>query len=65
MAYPDARIYLLNNEGIQEVAYADTEHYLVTRGFLTNPQRTLSVLFAEEKAGEPVDGADDPGEPRA
>ncbi len=48
MAYPDARIYHLDTEGIQEVAYTDTEHYLVTRGFLSNPQRTLSVLLADE-----------------
>jgi predicted ATPase len=48
MAYPDARIYLLDAGGIREVAYTDTEHYLVTRGFLTNPQRTLSVLLADE-----------------
>jgi predicted ATPase len=48
MAYPDARIYLLDPDGIREVAYSDTEHYLVTRGFLTNPEQTLSVLLAEE-----------------
>jgi len=47
MAYPDARIYLLDGAGIREVAYTDTEHYLVTRGFLSNPQRTLSTLFGE------------------
>jgi predicted ATPase len=35
MAYPEATIYLLDDEGIREVAYLDTEHYLVTRGFLT------------------------------
>ncbi len=48
MAYPDARIYLLGTEGIAEVAYTETEHYLVTRGFLSNPQRTLSGLLDEE-----------------
>ncbi len=49
MAYPDACIYLLDPEGIRAVAYAETEHYLVTRGFLSNPERTLTVLFAEEE----------------
>jgi len=47
MAYPDARIYLLDAAGIRDVAYTETEHYLVTRGFLTNPQRSLSALFEE------------------
>lgn len=45
MAYSYARIYLMDTEGVREVAYADTEHFLVTRGFLSNPQRTLGVLL--------------------
>ncbi len=49
MAYPDARIYVLGEEGIREVPYQETEHYLVTRGFLANPRRTLSELLAEDK----------------
>jgi predicted ATPase len=48
MAYPDARIYQLDGEGLREVAYADTEHYLITRGFLANPGRSMSVLFGDE-----------------
>jgi predicted ATPase len=46
MAYPDARIYVLETEGIRETDYLRTEHYLLTRGFLSNPRRTLDVLFA-------------------
>jgi predicted ATPase len=49
MAYPDARIYLLDAGAIREVAYTETDHYRVTRGFLSNPQRTLSVLLEEEE----------------
>ena len=48
MAYPDAQIYLLNATGLREVAFTDTDHYLVTRGFLSNPQRTLDALFADD-----------------
>ena len=47
MAYPDARIYLLDAEGVRESAYKETDHYLVTRGFLSNPERSLSVLLSE------------------
>jgi predicted ATPase len=50
LAYPDAQIYSLDN-GLREVAYTDTDHYLVTRGFLSNPKRSLDALFAEEPAG--------------
>lgn len=48
MAYPDARIYLLDGSGAREVAYTDTEHYLVTRGFLNSPRRALAALLGEE-----------------
>jgi len=47
MAYPDACIYLLNSSGVKEVAYTDTEHYSVTRGFLSNPRRSLALLLGE------------------
>jgi predicted ATPase len=48
MAYPDARIYVFDTDGIRTVVYAETEHYLVTRGFLSNPQRALSELLSSE-----------------
>ena len=53
MAYPDALIYVLNEEGIREVSYQKTEHYLVTRGFLANPQGMLKVLLSEDEPPEP------------
>lgn len=45
MAYPDAKIFAFGADGISEIAYADTEHYQVTRDFLNNPQRMLRVLL--------------------
>jgi predicted ATPase len=48
MAYPDACIYWLGEDGIREIAYTETEHYLITRGFLSCPQRSLEVLLAED-----------------
>jgi predicted ATPase len=49
MAYPDAWIYVLSQDGIRLVPYAETDHYQITRGFLSNPQRSLEVLMAEEE----------------
>lgn len=49
MAYPEATIYMLDATGIREAAYTETEHYLVTRGFLANPTRMMSILFGEEE----------------
>src|ERR1051325_5678247 len=47
MAYPDAWIYLLSNEGIRQTPYNETEHYLVTKAFLNHPKRSLAVLMEE------------------
>jgi predicted ATPase len=49
MAYPDARIYVLGEGGVREVPYRETEHYLVTREFLANPQRTLNELLSDDE----------------
>ena len=52
MAYPNACLYVLDALGIREVPYQETEHYLVTRGFLANPQRILSELLSDDDAAE-------------
>ncbi len=54
MAYPDSRIYLFAPDGIREVPYLETEHDSVTRGFLENPRRSLSVLLGDDAAGGPA-----------
>ena len=61
MAYPDARIYVFAESGVREVSYQETEHYLVTRGFLVNPQRTLSGLLSDDEPAEPGAAAADVG----
>jgi predicted ATPase len=50
MAYPDAWIYVFGPDGIRQVPYAETEHYLITRRFLGSPERSLSELLAEDDA---------------
>jgi predicted ATPase len=47
MAYPGARILLLDSSGIHDVRYEETEHYAVTRTFLQDPDRMLRRLFAD------------------
>lgn len=48
MAYPGACIYLLSEEGIHQVAYQETEHYLLTKRFLEDPERMLRYLFSQD-----------------
>jgi len=49
MAYPGARLYLLDKSGFSEVRYEDTEHFAVTRAFLNDPQEALRRLLADDK----------------
>lgn len=49
MAYPDACIYQLSEDGIRRVGYRETEHYCLTRRFLENPERMLQSLFGPEE----------------
>ena len=39
------------------MAYTDTEHYLIARGFLSNPQRSLKVLLSDVEEAEPEAGS--------
>lgn len=45
MAYPDADIYQIDETGFSRTAYEQTEHFLVTKAFLGNPNRELALLL--------------------
>lgn len=45
LAYPDSKILSLEEEGIREVEYEETDHYAVTRRFLLDHRRMLKELF--------------------
>lgn len=47
MAYPGAQIYQLSQQGIEPVAYRNTEHYQLTRRFLEAPERMMELLLEE------------------
>ena len=49
MAYPSAKILLLDDTGITEVRYEETEHYAVTKAFLADPRHMLEQLFADDE----------------
>jgi predicted ATPase len=48
LGYPQARIYVLSEDGISESAYEDTEQYELTRSFLDDRERFLHHLFADD-----------------
>ena len=47
MAFPNSQIYELSDHGIADVQYKETDHYLITRRFLENPEQMLKHLFEE------------------
>jgi len=54
LSYPGAVLFSLDGDTIREVAYRETEHYLVTRDFLNAPERFFRHLF-----GTPCDEKED------
>ncbi len=49
MAYPSAKILLLDDTGFTEVRYEETAHYAVTKAFLADPRHMLEQLFADDE----------------
>lgn len=45
MAYPRSTIYLLTTDGMSQIAYEDTEHFQITRGFLNDRAGYLHHLL--------------------
>jgi predicted ATPase len=48
LGYPNAWIYQVSEHGVDRVEYEDTDHYQVTRNFLTRREIMLDVLLAED-----------------
>ena len=49
-AYPGATIYLLSERGIERTEYRQTEHYILTRRFLNDPEEMLRALLRDESS---------------
>jgi predicted ATPase len=45
MAYPNARIYQIGTGGLERVSLEDTEHFVVAKRFLNDPQQQLARLL--------------------
>jgi predicted ATPase len=48
LGYPNAWIYQVSEHGVDRVEYEDTDHYQVTRNFLTRREMMLDVLLSED-----------------
>ena len=47
LAYPDALVYELSDDGITEISYEMTECFQVFKSFMQNPERMLKHLLGE------------------
>lgn len=45
-SYPEAVLYSLDGDGIQEIGYRETKHFVITRDFLNSPERFFKHLFS-------------------
>lgn len=50
LAYPQAKIFHVSDDGLNPVAYEQTEHYALTRDFLLNRERYLARLLDQNDA---------------
>lgn len=48
LGYPNAWIYQVSEHGVDRIDYEDTDHYQVTRNFLTRRDMMLEILLAED-----------------
>jgi predicted ATPase len=48
LGYPNAWIYQVSEHGVDRVEYEDTDHFQVTRNFLTRREMMLEVLLADD-----------------
>lgn len=44
MGLPGSKIYQITEEGFEQIAYKETEHFSITKNFLDNPQSFLRYL---------------------
>ncbi len=58
LSYPHATLYKFDEDGIARTTLEQTEHFRVTRAFLSNPDRYFAELF-DENDGDGADKASD------
>jgi len=46
-SYPNATIFVLDSDGVREVSFQETEHYMLMKRFLDSPDRYFHYLFSD------------------
>lgn len=50
LAFPDAEVYQIREDGIASVRFQDTDHYRTTVRFLQNPESAIEDILGRERA---------------
>ena len=53
LAFPGAVLFDLDGDRIRETSYRETKHFLLTRDFLSSPERFFKHLFDTTDGGDP------------
>ena len=48
LGYPNSKIYSCDSGTLEKISYTDTDHYMITKEFLNNPEQFLHRLFTDE-----------------
>ncbi|HXC40224.1 MAG TPA: AAA family ATPase [Burkholderiales bacterium] len=46
MSYPDAQIFGIDENGLSAVRLEETDHFLITKRFINNPEKMIGELFS-------------------
>lgn len=46
MAYPNAWLYQITADGLKRIEYRETEHYIVSKRFLNDPEGQVGKLLS-------------------
>lgn len=48
LAYPNASIFVIDDNQIKKVSYKETDNYILSKGFLNNPERCINYILDEQ-----------------
>jgi predicted ATPase len=48
LAFPEAEVYQIREDGIRSVRFQDTEHYRTTVRFLQNPESAMEDILGRD-----------------
>ena len=48
LAYPNATIYVIDDDQIKKIPYKETDNYILSKEFLNNPERYINYILGKQ-----------------